>query len=85
MSKSNSLLDVANKECLRLRMEKHPCTAPELFPDPPIQSNQVKGALFAVEQALAKFEKQLAALKKAAKRPPKKATKLSPYSRGPVL
>lgn len=76
-----SLLDVANKECLRLRMEKNPYTAPERFPDPPIQSNQLKGALFAIEQALDKLEKQLIALKKTAhEHPPKKATKRNPYS-----
>ena len=55
-----SLLDVANKECQRLRELKHPYTAPELFPSPAIQSTQVMAALFAVEQALAQFKKQYA-------------------------
>lgn len=53
-----SLLEVANRECQRLRMEAKPYTAPELFPNPPIQSTQVKAALFAVEQALAQLKKQ---------------------------
>ena len=57
-----SLLDVANKECQRLRELKHPYTAPELFPSPAIQSTQVMAALFAVEQALSKFKKQYAVL-----------------------
>ena len=55
-----SLLDVANKECQRLRELKHPYTAPELFPSQAIQSTQVMAALFAVEQALSEFKKQYA-------------------------
>ena len=54
------LLDIANKECQRLRELAHPYTAPELFPNPAIQSDQVKAALFAVEQAFDEFKKQYA-------------------------
>jgi hypothetical protein len=79
-----SLIDVANEECQRLRQLKLPYTAPELLPNPPIGSSQVRAALFAVEQELVVIKKQLAEvvaktaantrIKQGAKRPHAKRT-----------
>lgn len=81
-----SLLEVANRECQRLRMEAKPYTAPELFPNPPIQSTQVKAALFAVEQALAQLKKQYTKVAaKTAANKPSAARKARPKSRKPRL
>lgn len=54
-----SLIVVASKECQRLRELKHPYLTPEFFPNPVIQSNQVKAALFAVQLELDAIKKQL--------------------------
>jgi hypothetical protein len=38
--------------------------APEMFPNPPIESNQVKAALFAVQKALDELEKKFSSTDK---------------------
>jgi len=56
------LLESANKECLRLRMERDPYKPPEFFPNPSITSTQLIGALIAVQKELDAVKEQLARL-----------------------
>jgi len=59
-----TLIEKANEECMKLRVEKNPYKAPELFPDPPIQSNQMLGSLYVIQEEFKKLKKRITDLEK---------------------